>query len=93
MIIYNIYQRTGIEAIAGAEENFCFLCYGVSIGECVDGSVEGDAMLNGFWVVQLLLSFYKIADQIAYGDVGVAEGQVCVCQIIHLCKGTAFMGM
>jgi hypothetical protein len=81
--VYDIDQRAGIKAIIGPEKAFRFTGNGMRVGEGVDGPVEGNAVAYGDWVVQLFLPFYKVTDQIAYYDVGNAEGQVCMCQIIH----------
>lgn len=86
MIIYNVDKRPGIEAIVRGEELLGFPGNGMGVGKIVDGPVEGDTISNGFWVVQLFFPFYKVTDQIAYGYIGYAEGQVCMCQIIHLYK-------
>ena len=83
VIICDIGQRTGIKAIIGPEKAFSFTGNGMRVGEGVDGPVEGNAVAYGDWVVQLFFPFHKVADQIAYCYVGYAEGQVCMCQIIH----------
>lgn len=84
MVIYNVDKRSGIEAIVCPEKMLGFPGNGMGVGKSVDGPMEIDTISNGFWVVQLFFPFYKVTDQIAHGYVGYAEGQVCMCQIIHL---------
>lgn len=83
VIVCDIDQRTGIKAIISPEKDLGFTGNGMGIGEGVDRPVEGYALAYGDWVVQLFFPFYKVTDQIANGYVGYAEGQVCMCQIIH----------
>lgn len=83
MVVDDVDQWSGIEAIVRPEVFFGFPGDGMGVGKSVDGPMEVDTISNGFWVVQLFFPFYKVADQIAYGYVGYAEGQVCMCQIVH----------
>ena len=86
VVIYDVDDGACIETVILSEENFCLSCNGVTVGVTVDGPVESDTVSNGFGEVQFFFPFHKITDQVAYGDVGYAEGQVCMCQIIHVYK-------
>ena|SRR5579863_5318665 len=69
MVIDHIRDGAGVKAIIGSEIRLC--AAGSRMGVCkgVDSPVKGDAGPDGGGIIQLVLSLYKIADQISGYDV------------------------
>src|SRR5271170_7594999 len=83
MVIYDIDERAGIEAISFLKYGFSKARLRMRVCKGVNGPVQGDAFLDGWRIIEFLPAFYKIADQIAYGNFGYAEGKPGVRQVVH----------
>src|SRR5258708_16906707 len=78
MIVYDVCQRPGIETVVRPEKDLCLTGDFMGVCKGIDGSVQQNAFLNGFRVVQLLFPFHEITDQVAYRYFRYAERQVCM---------------
>ena len=62
----------------------------MGIGECINGPVQGNPVLNTWRVIKFLFSLYKIAGKIAQQNFRVIKRQICVCQVINKEKNLLF---
>lgn len=65
MVIDHIGEGSGVKTIIGSEIRLCAAGSRMTVCKGIDGPVQGDAGPDGRGIIQLSLSFYKIADQIS----------------------------
>jgi hypothetical protein len=83
MVINYVDKRTGIQPVCGLENLRYLFVYRMFVGKSVNVAVQLYASLYTRRKVKLLLPFYKVADHVSGGDIGVAKGQVCMREIVH----------
>lgn len=82
MIIYHIYKCAGVKPVIRPEYFFGLPGSGMCICKSINGTVQGDSLLNAERVVQFLFAFYIITDQVTGQYIRIIKGKVCVCQVI-----------
>ena len=65
MVIDNIGEGSGVKTVIGSEIRLCAAGSRMIVCKGIDGPVEGNAGPDGGGIIQLSLSFYKVADQIS----------------------------
>ena len=83
MIINDINKSSCIQPVMGTKKLFGFPGGFMCIGECINGPVQRNPVLNARRVIKFLFPLYKIADKISQQYFRVIKRQICVGQVIN----------
>jgi len=68
MIVDNIYKYSAVFTTAGLKDFLSFQCGGMCIGESIDASMQSNALLYIYIILQPVLSFHEVGNHIADND-------------------------
>jgi hypothetical protein len=84
MIIHHISKGTRVQPVLRLKEGFQSPGGLMRVGIFIYQPMQPDAMLDLIWKIELLFTFYVVADHIAHEYPGYIKGKICMGEVIHV---------